>query len=153
MRTSSIKPNVFCQLFKGLAFQFFFTPCMQCYSLSGVEFFEIKKAKKSHDTATLKPAQSINHSNYQNTSFIILSLQLVKKPIHFSNFYVKICMPVTLLISVPEPSNFSPAPAPEFFFRLRVKNIGSSSTQKISAPTGSVSKQQLVKICLNRFYL
>ena len=147
MRTSSIKPNVFCQLFKGLAFQFFLTPCMQCYSLSGVEFFEIKKAEKSHDTATLKPAQSINHSNYHSYT------TAGQKPIHFSNFFVKICMHVTLLISVPKPSNFSPAPAPEFFFRLRVKNIGSSSTQKISAPTGSVSKQQLVKICLNRFYL
>ena len=38
-----------------------------------------------------------------------------------------------------------------FFFRLRlwVKNIGSGSTQKISAPTGSGSEKQLENICLD----
>ena len=53
--------------------------------------------------------------------------------------------------SVAEPSNFSlaPVPAPYIFFRLRVKDIYSGSTQKILAPTCSGSEKQLVKICLH----
>ena len=44
---------------------------------------------------------------------------------------------------------FFPGSGSRFFFRLRVNNIGSGSTQKILVPTGSGSEKQFVKISLD----